>query len=512
MKIRINKIPDYFWLALIIILAYISLISGRAILKWDIIDINLPWNYFITESLKNGILPLWNPYSECGFPIYGDPGTWYPFTWLLGLFRYYDIISNHITFLFHTFIAGYGMYKLTLYLISSRKVALLAGICYMLSGFFVGNAQHIRWLITAAWLPFSIYYFLKLYKTPDLKVSIKLGIVISLMLSGGYPAILFSFIYVLLLMYIVFLFKGILRKISKKHLIKWNFYLFISIIVFFILSLVVIISSFDFMSFVNRGEPLVYNDNKGVLLGSLPLKALYSFIFPFATGYQDISFWGQDFSVLNCYCGFFTLIILIFAIFVGKINKNAIILILGGILALMIAMAEVFPFRYWLYKYLPLMNYFRFSSFFRLYTIFTFILAFAYTLKNIENNSLKINQLNNFLIVILIILSVYLIFVYLETKKDILFLIKSDFLSFRQLADVKARIFVQGIILVFLLIFLVIFLKKIPGKAIYIIIIVSVLDILQSNYLNLYDTVAYKGKICLINEYCKNFPTGFPLP
>jgi len=511
-KINFRIIPDVVWLIIVLLFTYFPLILGKAVMKWDIVDINYPWNYFITESLKNGILPLWDPYSQFGFPLYGDPGTWYPINWLILIFRNYDIIANHIIFLFHSFVAGYGMYKLSKYLIVSRKIALIAGICYMLSGFFIGNAQHIRWLITAAWLPFSIYFFIRLYKSPNVLLSVKFGIAMFLMLSGGYPAIVFSYIYVLIVVYIVYSFL-LLKKNFKIGWFKWNFYLLLSVLIFFLAGLIVIVGAFDFAPYINRGKPLPFDEElKGVLLGSLPFKALYSFFFPFAVGHQNIEFWGQDFSVLNCYCGFLTLIVISFALYKRLVDYKSGIFIVTGIFALMLAMPQIFPFRYWFYKSLPLMDYFRFSSFFRLYAIFSFILAFANILKKIEKNVYIIEQLTNFLKIVFVIVLIYQIFLYFKLDKGLLIWIKRDFSFFREVAGIKARTFIQGMILLLLLLLLIYALKKFPDKIISIVLFFVSLDMFQSAYLNLYDTVVYKSRASVINSYCNNFGAGFPLP
>jgi len=55
------------------------------------------------------------------------------------------------------------MYRLGLQFVDRREIAIIMALSYSLSGFFVGNAQHINWLIAAAWIPWLLNSFLSIY-------------------------------------------------------------------------------------------------------------------------------------------------------------------------------------------------------------------------------------------------------------------------------------------------------------------------------------------------------------
>lgn len=46
-----------------------------------------PWKYFASESLRSGVIPLWNPYQMLGLPFLASmkPMIFYPLTWLMML-------------------------------------------------------------------------------------------------------------------------------------------------------------------------------------------------------------------------------------------------------------------------------------------------------------------------------------------------------------------------------------------------------------------------------------------
>ena len=88
-SILLNKdIKAVLFIAIVTLLAFYPLMTGQYALKWDATFLNLTWKNFITKSILEGRLPLWGPYMNGGFPLMGDPGTWYPISWLFGVGGY----------------------------------------------------------------------------------------------------------------------------------------------------------------------------------------------------------------------------------------------------------------------------------------------------------------------------------------------------------------------------------------------------------------------------------------
>jgi hypothetical protein len=63
----------YAFLLAVAILALLPVAMMWHPLKYDLIDQAYPWKYFIGECLREGLLPLWNPYQLLGSPIHADP-------------------------------------------------------------------------------------------------------------------------------------------------------------------------------------------------------------------------------------------------------------------------------------------------------------------------------------------------------------------------------------------------------------------------------------------------------
>lgn len=364
---------DFFLLLLLLLLALWQLPMGCAMLKWDAVDVYLPWKFYITEMLAQGQLPLWNPSLTGGFAQMGDTGTWYPISWLLGFaVGRYNITALHIEFLLHLYIAALGIYFVGKQQGIGRDTRLMAALSYALSGFFVGNAQHIGWLVSAAWLPWMFLFFNRLFVQPNIKDALSWATVLFLMISGGYPGIFIVTTYLFIGIFAVYAFSLIKNK-KYKELKKYILYLFCAFIFFLGCAFVLLVSVADLMPHINRSAPL---ELAPLLSGALPLVGLVSFIFPFATSINDSSVWLTDFSMVNCYIGIYVFISLLFSFLHIKTHKIVRPYFLVGLFFLMIAMGTVFPFRQWL-SVLPGMNIFRFPALFRLFAIFFLVLAFA---------------------------------------------------------------------------------------------------------------------------------------
>ena len=174
--------------------------------KYDAIDCFYPWRFHIGECLQNGQLPYWNPFQDLGYPIHADPssGAWYPLVWIIGYFSGYSIYTIGFEFWIHTFFAGIGFYLLAKTLKFEQNYALLAGISYMLCGVFIGNAQHLPYIISAAWLPFVLNFYFRMVQERSYWNSLRAAFFLFLMVSGGYPAFTIILFYLLLLFFCIY--------------------------------------------------------------------------------------------------------------------------------------------------------------------------------------------------------------------------------------------------------------------------------------------------------------------
>ena len=193
-------------------LVHWSLVLGENLMKWDIWDGYYPANVLMTDVLRSGSLPLWNPLMLFGVPYYTIVGVpiWYPTTLLFSLFGYSPLMVN-LEYVLHTIIAGFGAFLFIEYSIHKQKehinvrtaVAFLAGLLYANCCLFLCNAQHIMIVISAAWIPYVLFFYQRYLKTYRAKYLMATAACAALIFYGGYPE-LFYCLFVFLIPYTLY--------------------------------------------------------------------------------------------------------------------------------------------------------------------------------------------------------------------------------------------------------------------------------------------------------------------
>lgn len=364
-------------LFLMAVLAFVPVVMNIHPVKWDMIDCFYPWRFHIGECLQNGQLPWWNPYQDLGYPIHADPssGAWYPMVWILGSTVGYSIWTIGFELWIHVFLAGVGMYFLAKTLKFDARFALIAGIAYMLSGFFIGNAQHLPYIISACWLPYVLAFYLKMRERKGWQDAVKAGLFMFLMITGGYPAITIILFYLLLIFFGVTAFK-FWREKDYSNLFGFIGRNALFTVTTLLTSAVMLMSVAVVSPFLSR---LGNFDLEQALFSPFSPQSFFSFILPYSTT-ATIPWFNSDLSMRN---GYFGIIVFLFFI-LGTFRKKPLelrIFFWFGIFCLCAAVGEYLPVREFLFRYVPMMNVFRFPSVFRLFFIFGAVLTGVWTLQ-----------------------------------------------------------------------------------------------------------------------------------
>jgi len=119
----------------------------------DLVLENLVWKQFIVQSIENRELPLWNPYLFAGAPFLaaGQHSALYPLSivfYILPLTKAYGLFT-----VLQLWLAGLFMYIFGRSLRMGPFPALIAGIVYQLSAFFLVSVVFTMIIAAAAWLP-----------------------------------------------------------------------------------------------------------------------------------------------------------------------------------------------------------------------------------------------------------------------------------------------------------------------------------------------------------------------
>lgn len=437
--------------------------------KWDSLDQYLPLRYFLSDYIHNNHFPFWNPFQHMGEMPYSDlqSGCWYPIVWILMLFGKYTITSLSIEVVLTFIIAGIGFYRLGKELLeNNEKISFLLAICYSMSGFMVGSAQLLTFLIGIAWLPWLVYSFIKLFKTLSFKYSLLSAVFMAFNITGAAPQ--FSIIASYILFFVI-LYQLIISKNKKQTIIV------ISIFLFSLLVLIspFIFSFFDFYSYSLRDGKIPYNSF--YLSNSFTIKEWLSFIFPYST-IAETKFFNPttDLTLRNGYFGIISLIFFVSVLFSSSFKENKWLIILGFFFLILAMGGDTFI--YMLIYYLPGFGTFRHASFYKIYFILIALIISGFQLKKIGTKTYNFNKKIPIILFFsfLAIAGVSFYFSDSLAVKTIFFTI----LKFKEgpYGSISTHIFIESLIFVFLGALFILINKK--ANTVNTLIIITILDIL----------------------------------
>ena len=271
-------IPILFIGAILVTLFFKSIFFTRnTFFQRDTLLLFHPWMNFSKELLKNGEIPLWNPFTNCGMPFLANfqSGVFYP----LNIFFYLlSFVSAYKIYIFVHFLLTFLFMFLLLKDFELPDSACLGGsLIWTFSGTLITRVEFFSVLGTTIWLPLN---FLLLRKSMYSKKYIAfLCITLPIQLLAGHPQ---EFFYSLLFLigYTVF------YSIDKKSLKP--IFIFISVILMaFLLSAIQLLPSIELILNSRRVsidinqakiEGMDYDESTYL---SLKLSDLKNIIYPF---------------------------------------------------------------------------------------------------------------------------------------------------------------------------------------------------------------------------------------
>jgi hypothetical protein len=509
---NIGKLTVPAWVQLLIFafVIYWPVSSFCFSLKWDMLDTILPWRYYVSECLRNLHFPLWNPYQQCGYPIFADlRSVWSAEILLTSYFFGASLYLLHFLMILYLFLAGLGMFKLLKLFEVPHDLSLVGGIVYMCSGYMVSQGQDMVRIIAGTGLPFVLYFYLRFLQHQNLKSLLSFCLVFYFMISAAYQAVTIILCYLLLSFFLYELYQLYRVKAIKKIKTFLNYHA-ILMVMLVVLVLPLVSSYLQSKAYVSRFSGL---DLKWSEFLPFSPSCSFSFLVPFATVKNDVLF-NTDVSMRNAYFGVFSLLFFILSLFKTKSSYDKILLAFG-FLSLLASFGSYLPVRAFLYDYVPLMNMFRMPAYFVLFFSFSaLILAFrqiALYREQKETHSLLLKKIWVFF------LGLYLVIMFFS-------FFNIDFNHFSNLKSISLpanlldegtfyeHVFIQSSLQFFLLSILFYFLIKKSNKFIFFLKLFVLLDIVLSVQLNVFYTISDLKNPQQIQAYIDSSPKGFPVP
>ncbi len=161
----------------------------------------------VARALREGELPLWNPYSNGGQPLLADPqnAVLYPFTWLVlpfltghegeSLRAFQALVPLHFA------LAGIFSYLLARQIASTKGGAVVASLTFTYSGLLTSYpVQQLPILRVAVWLPVQFLALLLALERQSYRWALMGGLALAMAVLAGHPQTLLFQLYALALL------------------------------------------------------------------------------------------------------------------------------------------------------------------------------------------------------------------------------------------------------------------------------------------------------------------------
>ncbi|HRU39211.1 MAG TPA: hypothetical protein P5511_04980, partial [Candidatus Goldiibacteriota bacterium] len=179
------------------VIIFLPLFISDKFFSWlDFAYYFMPFRHVPAEMLKNGELPLWNPYIYCGNPLLANmqSAVLYPLNIFYYALPYAAALKAQTLTAF--FIASFSMYVLARAYSFSRPAALISAAAFAFSFYMTVRAVELADLHTIIWLPAALYFAKKAGETAKARDIVMLSLSLSLAFLAGHPQV-FSYIYLM---------------------------------------------------------------------------------------------------------------------------------------------------------------------------------------------------------------------------------------------------------------------------------------------------------------------------
>ena len=271
------------------------------VIPWDLRYYHFPIAAFAARCLREGALPLWDPYAYCGLPLYANLSAqfFYPPT-LIAILLSNWLAPDHLLYFLevqligHVLLAGVGAYWLLRQLDLNPVAAVTGATIFQLGAFFASQTQHLGAIDAAAWLPLALLAVLHLSRTLSLPWTGVIAISLAMSILAGFPAVtmpVFAGTALLALLLIAFRRASLKLALGALAAAVWA-------------ALLAAVQILPTAELTGRSVARYRSDFLGVG-GGMPLQSLVSLVLPNHYSVFDLRHYSQPWNVtiLYTYCG-----------------------------------------------------------------------------------------------------------------------------------------------------------------------------------------------------------------
>jgi hypothetical protein len=290
-----------------------AVIGAITLTPGDGLTQNLGVRVLIGQMLREGHLPLWNPYMLAGTPLLASiyPGALYPPNWLFALFAPTTAMNIVVITTYHLTIIGTYLYARRIGM--TRVGALIAGVAFTFGGYMMAHMGHTSRIAAAAWMPWILLAVENLYQRLTWRWVTLGSAFIALQLFAGEPQMNF---YTILVCGAYVMFSLVSREERER---RWRFLFGLAAmsVCGALLSAIQLLPERELLKMGERAA-ISYEYFSGY---SFAPAHVFTFVFPFFFGgatapWIKVPYWGRWTIDETCgYVGLLTLLLALVALF-----------------------------------------------------------------------------------------------------------------------------------------------------------------------------------------------------
>jgi hypothetical protein len=378
-----------------------SLVFGTGVGIWDINGAYMPYQSIVADHARAGKFAVWDVWSNGGVLIAGDPqfGAFSPINFFLGFLLGGKTIGFRFYWLFVWWLGALGIMMLGRHLRAPAWGAAAVALGYLFSGIYITNAEHTAILIGYSFIPFVVWRLDAALCSKQLFPAIQAGAIWGLSALSGYPALTILTVFYCGLWAIGRLLFNESNSVKNENppapieeqRPTFRFIFVALILMGFVGTLILSPTYFSFF-YEGAGTTTRVNSlSRETIIkeNSLHPGAIATFASPYLAlqkVYNASYLWlGMDVSMSSIYVGVVITVFALFALINNRKDWFRWWVLFLALFSLTCAMSEVFPLRGWLYDFIYPTRFFRHSSLFRSYYLFSISVLALIGMRDIAN-------------------------------------------------------------------------------------------------------------------------------